>query len=192
VPSFPIHANPATVGAHLTETLFGSPLTTTSKWPRPQGSTGYDLVLGFPVVRVLLLTIHILAAATWIGGGLFASLSFAQLSRTNSMTRIAELEKALGGKFFGTSVLLLILSGVGLVSTSDAFGWGSAFVLIGIGVVLVDGALEGAIFGPRLKRAAETGDADGQQYRRVLTFSSVSHLALVVFAVWAMVAKFGA
>jgi hypothetical protein len=123
---------------------------------------------------------------------LFASLSFAQLSKTNSMTRIAELEKALGGKFFGTSVLLLILSGVGLVSTSDAFGWGSAFVLIGIGVVLVDGALEGAIFGPRLKKAAETGDAHGQQYRRILTFSSVSHLALVVFAVWAMVAKFGA
>ena len=60
----------------------------------------------------------------------------------------------------GVAFALLFGSGIGLVIDSAAIGWGTAFVLIGIGVVIVSGILEGAVFGPRLKRMAESDDND--------------------------------
>lgn len=142
-------------------------------------------------MRELLLTIHILSAAAWIGGGLFASLSFRQLATTMGLKPLAALEESLGTKFFGTAVGLLVLSGVGLVLTAEEFGWGDAFVLIGIGVVVVDGILEGAVFGPRAKKLTESTEDQTAEYVRLLTTGSLAHLVLLVFAVWAMVAKLG-
>ncbi len=143
-------------------------------------------------MRELLLTIHILSAAAWIGGGLFATFSYSSLAETVGLKRLGALDQTLGARFFGTAVVALVLSGVGLVLGSPAIGWGDAFVLIGIGVVIVDGILEGAIFGPRAKRITESQDPDMASWRRVLNQSSVAHMVLLVFAVWAMVANLGA
>lgn len=142
-------------------------------------------------MREVLLTIHILSAAAWIGGGLFASLSFKHLIKSIGMKPVAALEEALGSKFFGTAVGLLLLSGIGLVLTAEEYGFGEAFVLIGIGVVVVDGIIEGAIVGPRAKKLTESGDDRTSDYLKLLTQSSVVLLLLLGFAVWAMVAKLG-
>ena len=138
-----------------------------------------------------LLTIHILAAAAWIGGGLFATVSFTRLAESIGLKRLAALDNAIGTKFFGTSVVLVLLSGVGLVLTEDSFGWTDAFVLIGIAVIVIDGILEGVIFGPALKRLSEADEEDPAAFSRKLTQSGVIHLVLLAFAVWAMVSKIG-
>jgi len=104
------------------------------------------------------LTIHVLSAAAWIGGGLFAALSFGQLATSVGLKPLASLEESLGTKFFGAAVGLLVISGVGLVLTADEVGWGDAFVLIGIDVAVVDGILEGAVFGPRAKKLIESSE----------------------------------
>ena len=145
-----------------------------------------------PPVRALLLTLHIIGVAGWLGGGLFASISLASLARTIGLSRAVALDSSLGNKFFGTAVVLVVLSGIGLVHTSDAYGWGAAFVLIGIGVVLADGVLEGAVFGPRLKRLAAAGEERTDTYLRTLAVSSAIHIALLVFALWSMVVRLGA
>lgn len=138
-----------------------------------------------------LLVVHILAAAAWIGGSLFAGVSFAGMASTLGLKSLKSLDESIGTRYFGTAVGLLLLSGIGLVFSSDQFGWGDAFVLIGIGVVVVDGVLEGAIFGPRLKKHAESESEDVTAFRRLLSVSTVSHLALFAIAVWAMVVKIG-
>lgn len=137
------------------------------------------------------MIVHILAAAAWIGGSLFAGVSFAGMASTLGLKSLRSLDESIGTRYFGSAVGILILSGIGLVSTSDQFGWGDAFVLIGIGVVVADGILEGAIFGPLHEKRAESDNEDVASFRRLLSLSTVSHLALFVVAVWAMVMKIG-
>lgn len=142
-------------------------------------------------MKEFLLTVHILAAAAWIGGSLFAGVSFASMASNLGLKSLRSLDESIGTRYFGSAVGLLVLSGVGLVLTSDQFGWGDAFVLIGIGVVVVDGALEGAIFGPRLKTIAESETGDLGAFRRLMSVSALAHMALFAVAVWAMVVKLG-
>lgn len=140
-------------------------------------------------MREILLIVHILSAAAWIGGALFALTSFSALANRGGLSQIADVDEAVGSKYFGASVVLLLLSGVALVLTSDAFGWGDAFVLIGIGIVVVDGALEGTFFGPRMKASYEAEDLSS--FRRLVKLSTIYNATLFVVAVWAMVTKIG-
>lgn len=141
-------------------------------------------------MREFLLIVHILAAAAWIGGGLFSLTSFPTLARQVGVKEVGALDESIGSKFFGSAIVLLLLSGIGLVLTSDAFGWGDAFVLIGIGVVVTEGALQGAVFGPRMTEAYESGSLS--RFRQQFRTSGAVSLVLVVLAVWAMVTKIGA
>jgi uncharacterized membrane protein len=142
-------------------------------------------------MKDLLLTVHILSAAAWLGGGLFAMVSFPRQAAESGLKKLLALDEAIGSKFFGTAVGLLLLSGIGLVLDSDAFGWGDGFVLIGFGTIVVDGALEGAVFGPALKRIARAEPEDVGAFKRLFRRSGAVHVVLIVFAVWAMVAKLG-
>lgn len=141
-------------------------------------------------MRDFLLIVHILSAAAWIGGGLFSLASFPKLARDVGLRKLGALDESIGSKFFGSAIVLLLLSGIALVATSDAFGWGDAFVLIGIGVIVVEGALQGAVFGPKMTEAYESENLD--TFREAFRTSGAASLALVVLAVWAMVTKIGA
>jgi hypothetical protein len=141
-------------------------------------------------MREFLLIVHILSAAAWIGGGLFSLASFPTLARQVGVGQAGALDESVGSKFFGTAMVLLLLSGIGLVLTSDAFGWGDAFVLIGIGVIIAEGALQGAVFGPRMTQAYESENLSA--FRQTFRTSGAASLSLLVLAVWAMVTKIGA
>jgi uncharacterized membrane protein len=139
----------------------------------------------------LLLTIHILAAAAWIGGGLYATFSASTLAGSMGLKPVMLVEDSVSTKFFGASVALVLLSGIGLVITSDQFGWTNAFVLIGIAAIVLDGVIEGVIFSPRVKRLTEADEPSMTEFRSILRTSSVLHMAILFFTVWAMVAKLG-
>jgi hypothetical protein len=143
-------------------------------------------------MRDFLLVVHVLAAAAWIGGSLFAGYSFSFLAAIRDLKTVKSVEEGTGGKFFGTAVVLMFLSGAALVIISDRFGWGHAFVLIGIGAIAVEGILEGAVVGPRLRSIAEAETQDIDRFRRELSMSTLAHLILFAFVVWAMVVKLGA
>jgi uncharacterized membrane protein len=142
-------------------------------------------------MRDVLLTIHILAAAAWIGGGLYGTFALRRHTANEGPRKALAVADALGSKYFGTAFAVLLVSGVGLVLTSDAFGWGSGFVIIGIGVLVVEGALEGAVLGPATKRLAESDDPVAFNGAPILRWGTLFSYALLVFAVWAMVAKPG-
>lgn len=144
------------------------------------------------IVQEFLLVVHILAAAAWIGGSLFAGYSFSVLGSLRDLKTVKSVEEATGAKFFGTAVVTLFLSGAALVIVSDRFSWGHGFVLIGIAAIVIEGIFEGALIGPRLTKIAESDTPDVDTFRRTLSWSTLAHFVLFAVVVWAMVVKLGA
>ena len=103
------------------------------------------------------------------------------------------LEKR-SGMYFGVTSGLVFLSGVGLVLTSDAFGWVDGFVLIGLGAFILSGIIQSLVgkkANERLTEAASTGSGIEPAIRS-WQFGSVWDLVILVVVVWAMVTKLGA
>ncbi len=142
-----------------------------------------------------LLFLHIVGAAGWIGGGLFATYAYATVARTGPPAAagiLAAFEKW-ASLYFGVTSGLVLLSGIGLVLTSDAFGWGDAFVLIGLGAFLISGVVQSTVgrkANERLLQAAETG-TDLPQAISSWQRLSILDAAVLFVVVWAMIAKLG-
>jgi len=137
----------------------------------------------------LLLTVHIFSAAVWIGGGVYASVSYPRHAANGTLRAVMAVDQKLGAVVFGTAIALLLLSGVGLVLMSDTFGFGHAFVLIGIGVIVLSSILEGTVFGPATKRMLE--DEGATQLPGVLRWALPIYIVFFGFTIWAMVTKLG-
>jgi hypothetical protein len=147
-------------------------------------------------MRDFLLFLHIIGAAGWIGGGLYGYFTYPAVARTGPPTAAPILRgfEKWGGAYFGVTSGLVLLSGIALVLTSDAFGWGDAFVLIGLGAFLISGIVQGAIgrkANERLTAAAESG-SDIPQAVSSWRQTSVIDLVVLFVVVWAMVTKLGA
>lgn len=148
-------------------------------------------------MRDFLLFVHILGAAGWLGGGLFAFQTFPQIARIGRPPTGGDALKGLekrSGVYFGVTSGLVFLSGVALVLTSDAFGWTDGFVLIGLGAFVLSGVVQ-STFGKkaneRLSEAGTTGN-DIEPAVRSWQFGLVWDLVILSVVVWAMVTKIGA
>lgn len=147
-------------------------------------------------MRDVLLFLHIAGGAGWIGGGLFGMFAYPAVARSEPPTgaRILEGFEKWGSAYFGVTSGLVLLSGVGLVLTSDAFGWGDTFVLIGLGAFLVSGIVQSTVgkkANERLAAAAETGTelpAAVSSWRQI----GMIDLVILFVVVWAMITKLGA
>jgi hypothetical protein len=147
-------------------------------------------------MRDFLLFLHIVGGAGWIGGGLFGTLAYPTVAKTEPPTgaRILGAFEKWGSAYFGVTSGLVLLSGIGLVLTSDAFGWGDTFVLIGLGAFLVSGIVQSTVgkkANERLATAAETGSdvpAAISSWRQI----SMIDIVVLFVVVWAMVTKLGA
>ena len=143
-----------------------------------------------------LLFLHILGAAGWIGGGLFAMYAYSTVAQTGPPAAsgiLATFEKR-AGAYFGITAGLVLLSGIGLVLTSDAYGLGDTFVLIGLGAFLVSGIVQSTVgkkANERLVDAAETGSNLPKAISTWRRISMVDTLILFV-VVWTMITKLGA
>jgi hypothetical protein len=145
-------------------------------------------------MRNLLLLFHIVGAAGWLGAGLFAQYAYTRLTR-DALTAAADSMEAIGKKaslYFGTMSGLVLVSGIGLVLTSDTYGWADAFVIIGIAAFVLSGIWQSVVANRADARflAAVKGDGGDplvalKRWRRV---SSVD-LAILLFTVYAMIAK---
>lgn len=142
-----------------------------------------------------LLFLHIVGVAGWLGGGAYAFFTYPALARMEPAAAGPALQrlKKVDDRFFGPSSGLVLLSGIGLVLTSEAFGWGDAFVLVGLGAFVI-AAILGATLGKRnserLTEAASTGTGvtEALQTWRQGTVWDFLILAVVI---WAMIAKLG-
>lgn len=148
-------------------------------------------------MRDTLLIIHVLAAGTWIGGSatvLFLSRRMGSSGAETGRSFMAGFEK-MGRMYFPPAAIVLLLTGILMVTDSNVFEFKHAFVIIGIAVVIIGAVLGARVFDPLAKRAQQA-HADGDEgalasvYARFRAMGALD-LLLLVIAVMAMVTKFG-
>src|SRR6476661_5118979 len=104
----------------------------------------------------LLLTLHVLAAATWIGAALAVQVIGAQMRPATSddvVDHFAIDAEAIGKRLFAPAAVVLLVTGFALVANED-LEWTSAWILAGIGAFLVTAAIGGAFLVPEGRRIA--------------------------------------
>jgi uncharacterized membrane protein len=114
-------------------------------------------------VDQLLLTVHILAAATWIGAALALQVIAGHMRPSTPdavIDRFAIDAETIGKTLFAPAGVVLFSTGVILVAR-EHLRWTEAWILIGIGAVVVAGAVGGAFLIPEGRRLAELARTPG-------------------------------
>ncbi len=145
----------------------------------------------------VLLIVHILAAATWLGAGVTVGFLTPRLRVAGDETGGAFMAayERMGLLVFNPAGILVLLSGVVLV-IDGPWEFENAFVVIGFAVVVIGAVLGARVFTP-LSREAQVAHAGGdiarldRIYARVRTFGAID-TSLIVLAIIAMVLKLGA
>lgn len=143
------------------------------------------------------LWLHIIGASMWLGTNLAQMVIGPRLVGDGAgLQWLKAVEKA-SGPIYGSASGLILLTGIYLVlSSNDAYSFGSMFVGIGIAVVIIGGALAGLVFAKKTRQAIglfESGDsAKAMPVYKSIGSWAVLDTALVAFVVLAMVAKWGA
>ncbi len=149
-------------------------------------------------MRTLLLTLHIVAVAAWLGGN-FAQIFLMRGFKAGPSTVAAAWFRGAAimvRLYYSVAGVLLTATGVGLVLTNDAWSFGSGFVSVGFAVVIIGAVLGMVFFAPRADRAAsafEIGDdAAGRAAASSIGTLALVDTALVLLAVVAMVGRWPA
>ena len=148
----------------------------------------------------VLLTLHILAAVIWVGGGATIQLLALRVVRSKSAERLAGFSRdvaEIGMRVYLPASIVIIVTGGWLVS-DGSWGFGKAWVTIGLSVWLIS-ALAGTFYlGPTSKKIAEAIEREGVESTRaqaliagIFRYSRIE-LALLVTVVCDMVLKPGA
>jgi hypothetical protein len=141
--------------------------------------------------RGVVLTLHILAGASWIGSSVYSSFAYPRHAVSRTLGDTYGVEERLTRSFVGAAMALVLVTGVILVLMSSTFGFADAFVIIGVLAIVVRVGLEGGLFLPAIRRAVSReaeGSAAGEP---LMNWSPLFDLALFGFVVWAMVTKVG-
>jgi uncharacterized membrane protein len=145
-----------------------------------------------------LLIVHILGVATWFGANMVQMFVTPRMSKAGDAAA-AEWHRsvvAMGKVVYTVAAVAVLLTGFGLVGTSnDVFSFSDTFIIVGIVVVVIGAVLGMAFFGPQGEKAAAAytaGDNTGGAaiVRRTAGMGALDS-ALVVVAVAAMVMKWG-
>ena len=141
-----------------------------------------------------LLAVHILAAVTWVGGGLTIHLLYARIRRTTApLGEFFNATEWVGMRFYLGSSLLLILTGFGMIGEGE-WDW-EAWIVFGL-VVWAGSFLSGLLYlGPESGRIGklieERGDNDPEvlaRRERLLAVGRVE-LTFLLLVVVAMAVK---
>jgi len=141
-----------------------------------------------------LLFLHILSAATWIGGGIFGTWAFGRIANTEGGGPALRAVAEKAGSYFGPSAGLTLLTGIVLVLTGDAWNWGDGFVIIGLSAFAFSAAFQPLVASKTEERLLDAADKGEDMRPAVGAFSRASliEMAVLLFALYAMIAKFGA
>lgn len=146
-------------------------------------------------MRNAALWLHIIGAGMWLGGNVAQIMIGPKLVNGGAgLPWLKAVDKA-SGPIYGSASVLILLTGIYLVLSNDAFSFGSAFVGIGIAVVIIGGALAGLVFNRKTRQAIgffESGETAKALpvYKSIGTWGMLD-TALVAFAILAMVSKWG-
>jgi uncharacterized membrane protein len=146
----------------------------------------------------LLLFVHIVAVAVWVGGSIMLGFISSRVERTGDAQYRARFATSAGvvGPIIGVSAGLVLASGIWMVVESEAIELSQTWVWLGLALFalsLVVGATYFARASDRIVKALEAGQVE-EADRRARTFNLVSRLdtLLLVVILGLMVFKPGA
>jgi uncharacterized membrane protein len=149
-------------------------------------------------LRNIALWLHILGGGTWIGANLTqAAVGRRMTSGEPSIaTRWLETVNKASGPLYGTASVVILATGIYLVLSSDgAFTFGTAFVGIGIAILIIGGAVAGLFFTPQTKKAiglfSAGNSTEGLEVMERIGWVGVLDTLLIAFAALVMVLKWG-
>lgn len=142
----------------------------------------------------VLLFIHILGAAGWIGGGIFGVFAIGRLAQAEGEGVGGALEGLMekAGTYFTVMFLLVVGAGVAMVLTGDQWSWGDTFVWFGIGGIILSGVVQGLVARKRDAALIESVKSNSPDRASVLSSwrkTSWIDAAILVAVLWAMVTK---
>lgn len=95
----------------------------------------------------LLLYVHVVAVIGWLGAGLTFSIMNGRVATSRDAAQIqfmANQGEWFGSRFFSTAAVVTLLSGIGMVVSSDALSFGDLWItggFVGIAASLLIGAV---------------------------------------------------
>lgn len=146
----------------------------------------------------LMLVVHIIAVAIWLGSNLAMGLGSGSAAGASAEVNAwwAELQGFLGKTLKNVAFVLLLVTGIVMIVSSDkVFEFKNPFVSIGFLAVIIGGALGGMVFAPGCRSIAQdsrTGDtAAAKKTIDKLGMFGMAESLLVVVTIFFMVFKWG-
>ncbi len=149
-------------------------------------------------MRTLLLSVHIVCVAAWLGGNFTQMFLMRGFSAGDSALAAAWFRgsAAMAKVYYSIAGVLLIATGVGLVLDNDAWSFGSGFVTVGFVAVIIGAVTGVTFFGPRAERAVtefESGRIDeGRKSASSIGTMALVDTVIVLIALVAMVSHWQA
>lgn len=124
--------------------------------------------------RDILLVLHIVGVGTWFGANIVQAVVPPVAARAGKAALAGwyRVSADLSRRLYMPAAILILVTGVALVINSDAYGFGSIFVTIGLGMIIVGAVLGIVVFAPGAEAAADAVESEDQSSIR----SSVSRL----------------
>jgi hypothetical protein len=148
-------------------------------------------------VRTFILFLHILGAGTWLGANVTQIVASTTMGRKGGELGAAwyRTTLAMGRVLYPPAGILVAVTGIYLVVTSDVWEFSDVFVTIGMATVVIGIVLGIAVFGRQGEIAAAAAESGNDTVFRAtlarLTGFGLVDTLLVVFTIYAMVAKLG-
>jgi uncharacterized membrane protein len=146
----------------------------------------------------LFLFLHIAMAVVWVGGGFFLQMLALRILGSKDEARVAAFAgdiEVLGLRIFTPSSVVLLLTGIGLVSNGN-WDWSEPFVTVGLLVWLASFVAGVGYLGPTSGKIKAEMGANGTSPRaqqligNMLRYSRIE-LVLLWIVVFMMVVKLG-
>jgi uncharacterized membrane protein len=135
----------------------------------------------------VLLFVHIVAVAVWVGGSIMLGLISARIQRTGDAEYRARFAKSAGivGPVIGVSAALVLASGIWMVLDSDSLELTQTWVWLGLALFLLSAIVGAIYFAPasnRIIEALEGGQVE-EADRQAGVFNLVSRLDTLLLLV---------
>lgn len=148
-------------------------------------------------LRDVMLVFHIAAAGAWLGANLMQAVVPTMAAREGAQAAAGwyRVAAGLGTRLYLPASAVLVATGIVMVLGDDAYTFGSLFVTIGFGMVVVGALLGFFVFDPGSRAVADAIDAgDPSSIRkatsRVAAFGTVDTI-LLLLTITAMVLRLG-
>lgn len=147
--------------------------------------------------REILLVLHIVGAGTWLGANVVQAVTPPLAASQGDAVSAGwyRITAVLSNRLYMPAAITILITGILLVLRSDAYGFDTPFVGIGMGMIVVGAVFGIVVFDPVGRRAAEAIEAgDSARARSAtnrLTAFGVLDTLLLVFTITAMVLRWG-